>query len=96
MKITPTRGNCLIELIETQETSASGLIIPDEVKSRQAKGKVIEIGSPEYLGDGVYDLKSLVDKGDIVWFKQFAGEPIREEGKKYLIVPYKEILAVIK
>lgn len=95
MKLTPTRGYCLIKLLDATETTSGGLEIPDEIKKRQAKGQVLGIGRPPYKPDATEDTLE-VEVGDEVWFKQFAGEPIKDKGVDLFLVPYSAVIGVYK
>lgn len=93
--LNPCRGYCLIQPILEQETTQSGLIMPDEVQKRQAKGKVLRLGLPHYNVKGDQEIIEC-EIGDTVWFKQFGGEPIKEQGHELIIVPYTAILGVYR
>lgn len=88
-ELQPVNQNVIIEIEEAkgEQKTASGIIIPDTVeKERPKTGKVIalsNIESPE------------VASGDIVIYKEYAGTEIELEGKKYLVVPYADILAKV-
>ena len=60
--------------------------MPDEVKKRQAKGKVVRVG----LSDDPIEVK----EGQTVWFKRFAGEEIKDGSENLLFVSYRDILGV--
>ena len=51
--IKPLRGYCLIESIDEEEKTVTGLIVPDQAKDKKGKGKVIAIGFPPYLDSGM-------------------------------------------
>ena len=82
--IKPLRNYVLIELLNEEEKEQGGVYIPEKTEERQAKGKVIVVGK---TGE--------VKVSDIVWFKRFAGEKVKDEGKEYLLVPYSEILGKV-
>lgn len=86
----PLRGYCLIQLIEEEVQSDSGLFIPDAEKERKAKGRVLALGNPPYLENGK-ELSWEVKEGEIVWFKRFAGEEFED---KKMLVRFAELLAV--
>lgn len=84
--MTPLRGYVLVEQVEEEATTASGrLIIPDAVKEKQAKGRVVKLGVDYMNEHGIvwpWDIK----EGDVIWYKRFAGEPVKEDGKEYVLV----------
>ena len=79
IKVTP--GNILLQIIKAEQKTASGIILPQEKKDLPQTGKII---------DGYKDLG--IKKFTVVYFKMWAGEPIKYEGKDYLIVGHKDIL----
>ena len=103
----PLRGYCLIEPLDDDQTSSSGMIISSEQQGRQAKGKVIAMGKPTMdmiMGEtqtqeGVI-IKQVFDsefvENDIVWFRRYSGEEVTDTGKKYMFVKYSDILGVYK
>ena len=94
-KLSPLRGYVLLKLIDEEETTSSGLVIPDKAKDRQAKGLILGVGTPPYLPNGMQMLIQ-VEVGDVVWFKRFAGEEITEKDEKLMLVPYNELIGVYK
>ena len=86
MTLKPLKDFCLIKLLDEEQTTDSGFILPDEVKKRQAKGKVVRVG----LSDDPIEVK----EGQTVWFKRFAGEEIKDGSENLLFVSYRDILGV--
>ena len=99
MKITPSRGYCLIEPEEADEVSAGGVILAERMRDMPIKGKVLDVGEPSY--DAIEkvgyprvneDMRNLLEK--TVIFKKFVDNRIKEEGKELLLVPFEDILGV--
>ncbi|MBN2790717.1 MAG: co-chaperone GroES [Candidatus Delongbacteria bacterium] len=90
-KLKPIKDRLVIELIEeTENKTAGGIIIPDtSVKEKLNMGKVIEVGSDE-------ELKKEIKKGDTVMFQKYAGNDVKLGEKKYMILKFDDILAVVK
>jgi len=79
--------NVIIEYEEIKEKrTASGIIIPDTAKEKSNTGKVINMSTIE---------NAEIKVGDKVIYKSYSGTEIEFEGKKYLIIPYNDILAKI-
>ncbi len=89
MKIKPIDDRLLIEPVELESTTASGIIIPDTAKEKPIIGKVIAVGNDE-------DLQELFKEGDKVLFAKYGGEDITLDGKDYKIVQRSDVLAVIE
>lgn len=85
--IKPLADRVLLKVLEQEEKTASGIILPDTAKEKTQKAKVVEVGDSA-------DIK--VKKGDIVIYDKYAGVQIKEGNDEYLIVKNEEIVAVIK
>ncbi|MBN2636713.1 MAG: co-chaperone GroES [Prolixibacteraceae bacterium] len=87
-ELQPINQNVLLELSEdkSEQRTASGIIIPDSAKEKQEIAKVVAIGIIE---------NAEIKPGDEVLYKQYAGTEIDFEGKKYLLLPYAEILSKV-
>jgi len=85
MKVQPLDERVLVEPAE-QEEKVGSIIIPDTAKEKPSMGKVIAVGTDE-------ELQKLIKVGDNVIFGKFAGEEIKIEGKKHLIISRSDILA---
>ncbi len=87
-ELQPLNENVLLDITEGKEVqkTASGIIIPDTAKEKPQYAKVVAIGNVENPGIVV---------GDIVFYKKFSGTEFEFEAKKYLTVPYADLLAKI-
>ncbi|MDQ1350376.1 MAG: chaperonin GroES [Acidobacteriota bacterium] len=88
MKVQPLDERVLVEPLE-QEEKVGSIIIPDTAKEKPSMGKVIAVGTDE-------ELKKILKPGDKVLFGKYAGEEIKIEGKKHLIIKLEEILATVQ
>lgn len=95
MKIKPLYDRVVIETIEAESQTASGLIIPDAAKDKPRTGKVIAAGPGNYTVRG--DLLKLdVKVGDTVLFNKNSGTETKLDGKTYLVMKESEIIGVIE
>ncbi|AEM23243.1 co-chaperone GroES [Brachyspira intermedia] len=85
--IKPLADRVLLKVLEQEEKTSSGILLPDTAKEKTQKAEVIEVGDSE-------DIK--VKKGDIVIYDKYAGIQIKEGDTEYLIVKNEEIVALIK
>lgn len=92
--IKPLFDYLLIEPLEKETTTASGIVIPDSVKEKPQEGKVIAVGEGKVGTDGKV-IKLLVKVGDLVMYKKWGGTEVKLEGKEYLLVKEEDILAII-
>ena len=89
MKIKPMDDRLVLELIEEEQKTESGLYIPDTAKEKPIMGKVIAVGTDE-------DLREKIKEGDKVLFAKYGGEEINFDSKTYKIVQRADVLAVIE
>jgi chaperonin GroES len=90
MKIQPLDDRLVLEVMENQEqTTSSGIIIPDTAKEKPQMGKVIAVGTDE-------DLQEKVKEGDKVLFAKYGGEEIKLDDKEYKIVQRADVLAILE
>ena len=86
MSLRPLADRVLIEPIKAETKTASGIFIPDNAQEKPSQGRVIAIGTDKELS---------VKPNDVVIYGKFSGTAINHEGVDYLIMPEKEILAII-
>jgi len=91
--IKPLGDRVVIELVEQEEKTASGIVLPDSAKEKPQEGKVIAVGSGSIVDGKKVELE--VKEGDRVVFSKFAGSELKYDGKEYLILRENDILAVI-
>ena len=93
MKVKPLGDKILVEILEAEEKTKGGIILPDTAKEEKSEGKVIAVGAGKVLGSGkVQPLE--VKKGDKVIFGKYSGDEIVIDGKKHKILKESEVLAV--
>ena len=90
MNIKPLADRVLIKPTPAEETTLSGIIIPDSAKEKPLRGTVLA------TGDGTKDEQMVVKEGDQVLYGKYAGTEIEFEGEKYLIMRQSDILAILK
>jgi len=91
--IKPLGDRVVIELVETEQTTAGGIVLPDSAKEKPQEGKVVAVGSGKLVNGEKVDLE--VKEGDHIIFSKFAGTEVEHDGKEYLILREDDILAVI-
>ena len=94
-KIQPLADRVLVEPLEAEEKTASGIVIPDSAREKQQKGKVIAIGKGRVAEDGkVTPLEVKVN--DQVLFGRYSGTEVKVAGADYLIIKEDDILGIIR
>lgn len=90
----PLGDRIIIELIEAEETTSSGIVLPDSAKEKPQEGKVIAAGTGRYLDNGTkVDLE--VKEGDRIIFSKYAGTEVKYGGEEYLILRENDVLAIL-
>lgn len=87
-ELQPVNQNVLLDINESNELerTASGIIIPDTAKEKKNFAKVLAISNVE---------NTEIKVGDMVLYKKFSGNEVDFDGKKYLLIPYADIMAKI-
>ena len=85
----------LVEPLEAVQTTASGLVIPDTAKEKPQEGKVVATGPGRFDEDGEKRIPMDVKEGDIVVFSKYGGTELKYDGKEYLLLNARDILAVV-
>ena len=93
-KVKPLGDRVLVEPQEKEETTASGLVLPDTAKERPQEGKVIAVG-PGRLNDDGKRIAMDIKAGDVVVYSKFAGTEYSENGTDYLVLRESYILAKV-
>ncbi len=95
MKVKPLHDRILVQRIEEEERTKSGIIIPDTAKEKPIMGKVIAVGDGRILENG-QKVPLSVKEGDRVLFGKYAGTEVKIEGEEYLIMREDDVLAIIE
>lgn len=90
MKLKPLADRVLIQSTPAEETTLSGIIIPDSAKEKPLKGTVIAAGK------GTKDEEMILKEGDKVLYGKYAGTEIELDGEKYLIMRQTDVLGVFE
>ena len=80
---------------EDEQRTASGLVIPDTAKEKPQLGSVLAVGPGEWNDEGKERVALDVSKGDTVVYSKYAGTELKFEGKEYLILSSRDILAIV-
>ncbi|OQA57281.1 MAG: 10 kDa chaperonin 5 [Candidatus Omnitrophica bacterium ADurb.Bin277] len=93
MKVKPLADRVLVEILEAEEKTKGGIILPDTAKEEKTEGKVVAVGAGKMLESGKIQPVE-VKKGDRVLFGKYSGDDIVIDGTKHKILKESEILAV--
>jgi chaperonin GroES len=95
MNLKPMGDRLVIEPIEQEELTASGLVLPETAKEKPTQGKVLAIGPGARNDDGSRRVMD-VSKGDTVLYAKYASTEVKIENKKYLILKEADVLAIVQ
>jgi len=93
--IRPLADRVLVEPVEKEETTASGIVLPETAKEKPQEGVVLAVGPGRLMEDGTRAPMEVKAK-DRVLYAKYAGTELKRDDKKYLILGEKDILAVLK
>jgi chaperonin GroES len=95
VKIKPLEDRVIVTIDESEQTTASGLVIPETAKEKPQQGTVVAVGPgkrSETTGDAI---PLGVSSGDTVLFSKYGGTEVKVDGQEYLILSGRDILAII-
>jgi chaperonin GroES len=94
LKMRPLADRVIVEPLEGEEKTASGILLPETAKEKPQEGLIVAIGPGRWDEDGKKRVEMEVQLGDKVIFAKYSGSEIKIDDKKYLILSEKDILAV--
>jgi len=94
--IKPLEDRIVVKTLEAEQTTASGLVIPDTAKEKPQEGEVLSVGPGRFNEDGDERIPLDIKVGDIVIFSKYGGTEVKYNGEEYLILSARDVLAVIE
>ena len=94
MNLRPLNDRIVVEPLEQEEQTSSGIFLPETAKEKPQQGKVIAAGPGARDEDG-NSMALDVQVGDTVLFAKYTGTEIKMDGKKYLIMKESDVLGVL-
>jgi chaperonin GroES len=95
LKLRPLGDRVWVEPIEREETTASGIVLPETAKEKPMEGKILAVG-PGARDEEGKRMPLDVKVGDRVLFAKYAGTEIKQDGTKYLIMRESDLLATVE
>ena len=95
MKLKPLGDRILVKRVESESTSAGGIIIPDTAKEKPQQGEVVAVGVGKLLDSGER-VAPPVATGDRVLFGKYSGDEINVDDEELLIIRMDDVLAVVE
>ena len=95
ISLKPLGNRIVVEPIEQEEVTASGIVLPETAKEKPQKGTVLAVGPGDRDEDGDRIPMDVIE-GDTVLFAKYSGTEIKMDGKKLLILRESDILAILQ
>ncbi len=95
MDLKPLGDRLIVEVLEEEETTASGIVLPDTAKEKPQKGKVIAVGEGRFDEDGEKRIPLDVAEGDEVLYSKYGGTEIKVDGEDLLVLRESDVLAKV-
>jgi chaperonin GroES len=95
VSIKPLEDRVLVKPLDAEQTTASGLVIPDTAKEKPQEGEVMAVGPGRWDEDGENRVPLDVSVGDKVLYSKYGGTEVKYQGEEYLILSARDVLAVL-
>lgn len=95
VSIKPLEDRIVVRPLEAEQTTASGLVIPDTAKEKPQEGKVVAVGAGRFDEKGKR-IPVDVSEGDVVIYSKFGGTEVKVSGEEYLVLNARDVLAIIE
>jgi chaperonin GroES len=95
MKLKPLGDRLIVQALEEEEMTASGIVLPDTAKEKPQRGKVLAVGDGRYDDDGEKRIPLDVGEGDEVLYSKYGGTEISVDGDDLLVLRESDVLAKV-
>ena len=94
MKLVPLEDRVVVKVLEQEEKTSSGIVLPDTAKEKPSKAKVIAAGPGKYDDNGKL-IPMPVKEGDIVVFAKYSGTEVKLDGEEYLVLRATDLIGIL-
>ena len=94
MAIKPLEDRVVVKLEQAEQTTASGLVIPETAKEKPQEARVVAVG-PGRIDDKGNRVPVDIAEGDVVVFSRYGGTEVKYQGEEYLILSARDVLAIV-
>jgi len=95
MNLKPLGDRLLVRPVDEEETTASGIVLPDTAKEKPQKGKVLAVGEGKFDEDGEKRIPLDVAQGDEVLYSKYGGTEVTVDGEDLLVLRESDVLAKV-
>ena len=96
LKLKPLGDRLIVRAIEEEETTVSGIVLPDTAKEKPQKGKVLAVGDGKINEDTGKRTPLDVKEGDEVLYSKYGGTEIKVDGEELLVLRESDVLAKVQ
>ncbi len=96
VSIKPLEDRILVQTLDAEQTTASGLVIPDTAKEKPQEGKVLAVGPGRFDEDGDKRIPLDIAVGDVVIYSKYGGTEVKYNGEEYLLLSARDVLAIVE
>jgi chaperonin GroES len=94
VSLKPLEDRIIVKSLEAEQTTASGLVIPDTAKEKPQEGEVVAVG-PGRVSDAGERVAMDISVGDRVIYSKYGGTEVKHGGTEYLILSARDVLAIV-
>lgn len=94
MKLVPLEDRVVVKVLEQEEKTTSGIVLPDTAREKPTKATVIAAGPGKYDDNGKL-IPMPVKEGDIVVFAKYAGTEVKLDGEEYLVLRASDLIGIL-
>jgi chaperonin GroES len=95
INIKPLEDRIVVKTLEAEQTTASGLVIPDTAKEKPQEGEVVAVGPGRFNDDGDERVPMDISVGDKVIYSKYGGTEVKYGGEELLILSARDVLAIV-
>ena len=96
MNLKPLGDRLIVKAVEEEETTVSGIVLPDTAKEKPQKGEVLAVGDGAWDEDGEKRIPLDVTTGDIVLYSKYGGTEVKVDGEDLLVLRESDVLAKVE
>jgi chaperonin GroES len=96
VSIKPLEDRIVVKPLDAEQTTASGLVIPDTAKEKPQEGEVLAVGPGRFDDEGEKRIPLDVKVGDTVLYSKYGGTEVKYSGEEFLILSARDVLAIIE
>ena len=96
MNLKPLGDRLIVRAVEEEETTVSGIVLPETAKEKPQKGEVLAVGDGNWDDDGEKRIPLDVVAGDVVLYSKYGGTEVKVDGEDLLVLRESDVLAKVE